>query len=283
MKYRFLRFPEGKTKAVTMSYDDGSKADGRVAQTLTRYGLKGTFNLMGSLVESEAALTKEFIRTEILGKGHEIATHGYNHRGLDVLTSVEVIRDTLDCRMVLEREFGIIVRGMAYPDRSITRDKRPGAYEQIRPILQNLDIAYSRLAGVEDPTFELPADFLYWSPTAHQRNPKLMEYIDNFLTMDVSAQYIASRTPRLLYIWGHGHEFDRNNDWELLDTICEKIAGKEEIWYATNGEIYEYVQAFRSLIYSADGMTVYNPTLHKIWFDVDKTLYTVNPGETIRL
>ena len=45
MRYRFLRFPGGKDKAVTFSYDDGFRYDIRLAQTLDRYGIKGTFNL----------------------------------------------------------------------------------------------------------------------------------------------------------------------------------------------------------------------------------------------
>ena len=45
MKYRFLRFPEGKFKAVTFSYDDGVKADIRLASIFNQCGLKGTFNI----------------------------------------------------------------------------------------------------------------------------------------------------------------------------------------------------------------------------------------------
>ena len=45
MRYQFLRYPGGLCKAVTLSYDDGAKADARLAETLNRYGLKCTFNL----------------------------------------------------------------------------------------------------------------------------------------------------------------------------------------------------------------------------------------------
>ena len=41
MNYQNLRFPEGKAKALTFSYDDGCRADVRMAKTLTKYGLKG--------------------------------------------------------------------------------------------------------------------------------------------------------------------------------------------------------------------------------------------------
>ena len=282
MKYNFLRFPGGKMKAVTLSYDDGNKVDVRLVDTVNRYGLKGTFNLVGHLVENESGLTKEFIRTEILAKGHEIANHGYYHRGMDVMRPIEGIRDVLDCRLTLEREFGILVRGMAYPDRAVDRVRRPDAYPVVRTYLEELEIVYARATGTNE-SFELPTDWFCWIPTAHHGNPKMDEYIDTFLSMDVNSQYIASRTPRLFFFWGHGHEFERNNNWELLDHICEKLAGHEEIWYATNMEIYEYVQAYKSLIWSADGMTAYNPTLHEVFFDVDKTLYSIKPGETLHL
>ena len=45
VKYNFLRFPGGKTKALTLSYDDGCKQDIRFSKIVTKYGLKCTFNL----------------------------------------------------------------------------------------------------------------------------------------------------------------------------------------------------------------------------------------------
>ena len=45
MQYRFIRFPEGKLKAVTFSYDDGKKSDLRPADTLEKHNMKCTFNV----------------------------------------------------------------------------------------------------------------------------------------------------------------------------------------------------------------------------------------------
>ena len=85
-------------------------------------------------------------------------------------------------------------------------------------------------------------------------------------------------------MWGHSFEFERNNNWERLEAICETLADKDDIWYATNMEIYEYVTAFESLVYSADGKKVYNPTLKELWIDDnDGTLHSIKPGETIGL
>ena len=55
------------------------------------------------------------------------------------------------------------------------------------------------------------------------------------------------------------------------------------MWYATNIEIYDYIQAYNALIFRADNTAVYNPTLQTVWFDRDGTLYSVEPGQTLKL
>ena len=52
MRYRFLRFPEGKPKAVTLSYDDGIRADKRFSDIITKYGMKCTFNINSGAMNS---------------------------------------------------------------------------------------------------------------------------------------------------------------------------------------------------------------------------------------
>ena len=82
MKYIFMRYPEGKFKAVTLSYDDGQYHDVRLAQTLDKYGLKGTFNLCSKRIgqtEPSRRLTVEEVKEHLLSKGHEIAVHGEDH------------------------------------------------------------------------------------------------------------------------------------------------------------------------------------------------------------
>ena len=84
-------------------------------------------------------------------------------------------------------------------------------------------------------------------------------------------------------MWGHAFEFDRDDNWDLLDKIGEALGGHDDVWYATNMEIYEYVEAYRSLVYSADRTIVYNPTLITVWFSFDGKICSIAPGETMRL
>ncbi len=278
-----MRYPNGKAKAVTFSYDDGLPQDKRLAELFDKYGMKGTFNFNNASTGREN-FSNEQIKEYFLSKGHEIAVHGANHKANGNLRAIEGIRDVLDCRLELEAKCGRIIRGMAYPDTGINQMGNFGNYEQIKNYLTELDIAYARTLGDDNNSFLLPQDFHAWMPTAHHNSPKIMEYIDEFLKLDISPKvYHARRIPRLLYIWGHSCEFDRDNNWGHIEEICKKLANSNEIWYATNIEIYDCVQAYKSLQYSADGHIVYNPTLFTVWLDVDSKLYSIKSGETIRI
>lgn len=281
MRYCFLRFPQGKLKALTLSYDDGVRADLRMAQVLDRYGIKCTFNINSGRVGKENKLTVDEIRTHLLEKGHEIAVHGENHLAPGAVKSCRFIGDVYNCRRSLEEMFGLIVRGMAYPDSGITKMHSNNDYETIRTNLKSLGIDYARTLGGDNNKFMLPTDFYAWLPTAHHKNPAIMEYVRQFLEIRDENLRSAGRYPRLFYLWGHSYEFDKDDNWDLLEAFCEAVSGQNDIWYATNMEIYNYVCAWRSLVTSADSKQVYNPTLIDVWMDVDGVLYSIPSGATV--
>ena len=51
MKNIYYCFPQGKAKALTMSYDDGREQDRKLVEIFNRYGIRGTFNLNYGLME----------------------------------------------------------------------------------------------------------------------------------------------------------------------------------------------------------------------------------------
>lgn len=274
-------------KAVTFSYDDGVRQDIRLVALLDKYGLKGTFNinsLMFGADKNAWRLTADEVKEEIFDKGHEVAIHGANHRAPGKQRPIEVIRDTLDCRLGLEELLGVIIRGMAYPDSGI-RNIQPGCadYEKIREFLCDLGVAYSRTLGGDNDSFDIPTDFYAWMPTAHHNNAQIFEYIEKFNSLKEDGVYTASKTPKLFYIWGHSYEFDKHDNWDRMEKICSELSGKDDVWYATNIEICDYVKAYESLVWSANAKTVYNPTLIDVWMWCDGNIVRVNSGETVRI
>ena len=61
MRYQFLRFPGGKGKAVTFSYDDGVRQDLKFSDVLEKYKIKATFNLNAENLRGSNGLTKDEI------------------------------------------------------------------------------------------------------------------------------------------------------------------------------------------------------------------------------
>ena len=103
-----------------------------------------------------------------------------------------------------------------------------------------------------------------------------MNIIDKFIDWDFQSGF-------LFYVWGHSFEYDRDNNWNMIENFCCKVSDNDDIWYATNIEIFDYVMTQKSLIVSANGKIIKNPTALTLWFSKDEDVIKINPGETLYL
>ena len=271
MNHCFMRFPGGKVKALTLSYDDNVKEDVRLVQIMKKYGLKGTFNINSiwlmphENVQSRRRMDLEQTLALHASSGMEVACHGLNHVSLDQLSAQECLREVYDDRVNLEKIFGRIVRGMAYPNGTFS--------DSAVDVLKLCGIAYCRTI-VSTERFNIPSDWLRLPATCHHDNPRLMELAQRFV------ENRQNRQPLLFYLWGHSYEFDDNDNWHVIEKFSQYMGGREDIWYATNIEIFDYVNAYRQLVFSADGKTVYNPTNTCLFLETQQGAFAVKPGQT---
>jgi hypothetical protein len=245
----FLRYPKFKTKAITLSFDDGFNCDKEMAEILDKYGIKCTFNVNSGRIESEKNRV-QFEEFASVYKNHEIACHSFTHPHFNNLDLGGVAYQIVKDRELLEEKTGKIVDGFAYPFGLWGED------EGMVDCIGKCGIKYGRTT-VSTYNFELPTDYLRWNPTCHQADPKLFDLAAEFFAPD-DIEHPWRIKPRLFYIWGHSFEYI--DKWEKLEEMCEVISGKDNVWYATNGEIIDYVKAFSSLRRSANGKIVFNPT-----------------------
>lgn len=262
-------FPGGKFKALTMSYDDGVESDIRLIEIFNKYGIKGTFNVNSGLPGHVGRFSKklEWAQIKEVYQGHEVATHCYTHPTISRCPLVEVAAEILKDRQKLEELTGGLVRGHAYPNGSYSED--------IKDLFKKLGIAYGRVTRPdpdETKEYQLPSDPLEWRPTSHHRDADLMERAQ-WLAENQSKQYL-----RLMYVWGHSWEFDRENNWEVIEEFCEFMGGREDIWYATNIEIIDYMEVMNRLRFSANGECVYNPSAKSAWLEIDDERFVEVPG-----
>ena len=262
MRYIRMCYPEGKLRALTMSYDDGRTADRRLVEIFNKYGIRGSFHLNSGPFDTGDYITSAEVAE--LYKNHEVSCHTVTHPFLERSNAVQIINEVWEDRRNLERLCGYPVTGMSYPFGTVDSD--------VVDRISALGIVYSRTT-VSTEKLGLPDNFLLWHPTCHHANPKLNELADRFL---------ASGYPlAVLYVWGHSYEFNNNNNWELIEDFCRKMSGKTDVWYATNIEIVRYVNAVRALVFNADMTMVYNPSAQPVWFTCDGKEVIAEPGKQI--
>lgn len=263
MNIELCCFKGGVRRALTMSFDDGKVFDIPLSKMFDKYGIKGTFHLNSGNLDKETYLTGEQVKE--LGKRHEVSVHGKTHPFLDKIPLPFALQEVMEDKAALEQYTDYPVRGMSYPYGTYT--------EEVIQLLKGAGMEYSRTIN-NTRSFYMPQDFMQWHPTCHQ-SADLDELWVKFMKFN--------KHPRLFYIWGHSYEFDRDQSWERMEKFCEMAAHHEDVWYATNIELKDYITALRSLVFSADRRKVFNPSSQEVWFKADKEVVSVLPGECKQL
>ncbi len=279
MPRKYFMFPGFKRMAVTMSYDDGVRQDKRLISIMKQYGLKGTFNINSGLFSKERSdvekgrMTLDEAYELYSGSGMEVAVHGYKHLHLNNIDTANATYEVINDRVELEKLFDTVIKGMAYAYGNYS--------ESVVNILKMCGIEYSRTT-VSTEKFDIPTDWLRLPATCHHKNPKLMELAERFIEGTGQTERWI-KTPRLFYLWGHSYEFDNDNNWDVITKFAEYIGGRDDVWYATNGEIYDYVKAYDNLRFSADGTLVHNPSNTTLYIENADKQFVIAPGDTVRI
>ena len=175
-----LKFPGGKTRALTFSYDDGVSQDMRLVTLFNLYGLKGTFNLNSGIQSRENTWQNQDVLVRrmdpevlpALYAGHEVAAHTRTHPSLYKLSDEALAQEIREDKLALERQFGRPVLGMAYPFGDC--DAR------ILMAVRDAGLLYGRRVQTTGG-FRLPADPRAWDATCHHNDERLMDLADAFL------------------------------------------------------------------------------------------------------
>lgn len=275
-----MRFPGGKPKCLTISYDDGVEQDIRLVELMKKYNIAGTFNINSGNYAAEGTVFEKgrVHRRMTLNKCLEtykstslveVATHAYTHVMPDKVPCAYMVNEIITDRLNLEKQFGTIIRGHAYPY---------GAYNaDVTEALRLCGLVYARTTK-STFTFDIPQNWLVLNPTCHHKELEQSGIADKFINK--TPEY----SPWLFYLWGHSYEFEKDGNWNVIEEFFEKVSNREDIWYATNIDVYDYVQAFNSLIYSADATVITNPTSTDVWVtEHKKGTQCIPAGKTVHL
>ena len=279
MVTRYLCFPGGKRKALTFSYDDGVEQDIRLAEILKAHGLKATFNLNSGFFGPDDGSNPTGLKHRKLSRREaldvytpdffEVASHCVDHAYLTATDIACGAMEIIEDRKILETLFNKQVHGFAYPNGVFN--------DTVVDMVKATGIYYARTVESTE-RFDIPTDWLRMPATCHHNNPRLMELADKFLNLNPRYQ------PQLFYVWGHSYEFADQDNWHVIESFADKMAGKDDIWYATNMEIYNACLDYSRLESSVDGSMLFNPSVRSVWIcDKKRNVFEIKPGQTVIL
>lgn len=225
----------GKTKAVTFSYDDAVHQDARLIGLFNDYGCKGTFNLNSGLLGKENTLDcwgvtvrhDKWRPEEVAGvyRGHEVAVHTVTHPNLTKLTPEDARREIDEDRKALSALVGYDVVGMAYPSGGVNFN------EAVADVVRTTPVKYARTT-VSTNAFDLQDDLYVFRPSVHHSD------YDALFALARAFVDSTSPEPQLFYVWGHSYEFDAFDQWSLFEDFLKDVARRDDVFYGTNRQVF---------------------------------------------
>ncbi|MBR3933172.1 MAG: polysaccharide deacetylase family protein [Clostridia bacterium] len=310
-------YPDGKYKAVTVRCDDGYASDRDLIEIFDSAGIKGTFYVCEKNIGAKStSITESELKTLYLDAGHEIANHTANHLKLNSVIDESVDSDakyTFDPYIkndikqgkdYLEDVLDIKINGFTAPYSSLY-DAAGLAY--LTETGHTYAVRNQHNRALSDGTvFDLPDISNVYDIRATLRDMYIdplgndaINYADAYLALDEEEM-------SLFFLWGHSGDFNSYGDdvsdankekgypmkgnsgvtygWEFARTLYNKLGGKSDIWYATNGDIFHYLfaQNDAQITLGTNAHRVYNPSeTITLYFDLGSEVIEVEPLETV--
>ncbi len=235
------------TTHVSLSFDDGHPSDLRLARLLKRYGLRATFYIPLSNPENPVLGPSGIRRLRDLG--FEIGSHGLTHLRLPPMSELEIRREFYLSRRALEKILGEPVRGFCF---SGGKTKRPLAqwvaqegYDYCRStrmfrqhLMRRRNVLHSSLQWYPHNTIGYLRHLM-----RRPRVKALAAFVrSQQATLAERAGVLfeeALQKGQPFHLWGHSYDLVDKAQWRELEAFFDHIAGRSDVTYATNGELYD--------------------------------------------
>jgi len=237
-----------KRSIVTTSWDDGDRADLRVAEMLRSREVAGTFYVPTAPYGSRPALTHADLRA-LSSEGFEIGAHGVTHKLLWGLSAKELAEEISPCKPALEDILGREVRMFCYPcgryDSNVIQALKQAGYWGARTVR----MLSTRL---EFNPFEMPTTVqVIPNPTSSYiknvvRARKMdslqvcltnMTKLGNWLELGKRLFDDVLENGGVWHLYGHSHEIEKLGLWKDLEEILDYVGKRKEVMYVPNSEL----------------------------------------------
>lgn len=230
-------YPNGARKAATLRFDDGPKFDKRMLSLLEKHGMKATFYLSAGLLGTGWHVGGDEVKT--LYARHEVANHTLRH--IDprrvALSEDELRAELSEGKKALEALTGKRVEGYAYVCSAFGAVGRE---------------AYLRILGETGHTYAVMGreNECFIPDLAHRFDLGQSFRIGSEKVLAAAREFAASEPCELSCFLAMAHTYEFEDDrfpygWDRAEALCEILSGKDDIWYATNGEMFRYLLAVK--------------------------------------
>lgn len=268
-------YPDGNTKALILSYDDGTIQDIELTQLFDKNNLVGTFNLNSKYLgvtrgwpqQNGDTIYQRYVPKDsllIIYKNHEIAAHGALHKNFTDISLEEVLEEINTDLEILEKLTNRKIVSMAYPFGNTN--------DTIAKLIASTGIKNGRTV---DDTHEygFPTNYMMWHPTCH--DSKVLDHLDSYIALN-------EQELSVFYVWGHSWEFGNKERWDNMVRFCEEIGKANDIWSIGHGELTNYLLAVENV--QVDEQKIVNPSDNlPVWIHLSSGIKKLEPGELIRL
>jgi peptidoglycan-N-acetylglucosamine deacetylase len=268
-------YPNGNTKALIMSYDDGPIEDIKLVKLFDKNKIIGTFNLnsgylgtTGAWAQKDAdTIYQQYIPIDSMVsvyKNHEIASHSTYHKDFKNLKDEEILQEVETDIAKLNKLTKRQIKSLAYPFGNSS--------QHIAALLSHTGLTNARTVG-DSYTFNLPDTLLLWRPTCH--DSKALEMLNKYIEL-------KSDSLTLFFVWGHAWEFKDPKRWKEINEFCQQIGNRNDIWYVGCGEFIDYQIALKKLVH-LNGFII-NPEENKsVWYKDQGQIKLLQPGKKIKI
>jgi peptidoglycan/xylan/chitin deacetylase (PgdA/CDA1 family) len=240
-----------KFRFVTTSWDDGDRADLKLARMLRDRAISGSFYVPILPFSSRPALTHQDLRF-LSSDGFEIGAHGVSHVRLAGLKKEQLIREVADCKCILEDIVGKEIGMFCYPqgrfDVDVVRALEDSGYlgaRTVRMLSTSLDFRH----------FEMPTTVQLFphSRSAYLRNILRAREVSSLQTCISHAANLGNwlRLAKRLFdsvfqqggvwhLYGHSWEIDKLGLWQDLEELLDYVSNRAGVTYVTNSELLHH-------------------------------------------
>lgn len=237
-----------KLRFVTTSWDDGDRADLRLARMLRDRGISGCFYVPILPFSSRPALKHQDLRF-LSSAGFEIGAHGLSHVRLRRLDKERLAKEVEDSKGILENILGKEIRMFCYPQGRYDADVI-GALERVGYLGARTVRMLS--TSLKFRPFEMPTTIQLFphSRSAYLRNIFRAREVDSLQTWVSHATQLGNwlqLAKRLFdtvleqggvwHLYGHSWEIDELGLWQDLDDLLDYVSNRVGVAYVTNCEL----------------------------------------------